>query len=552
MRDYSGQGLAFCDSIGQYAIASFIELFHYKARVFSGTVLECKKVIEDEVKKHKVPIVGFYSASDNIRVVANVIKWIKKEYGITTLVGGPQAIALEKNFFEETGNDYVIVGEGEIPVKMLLDALIDKEIPLEDVPSLLYLKEGQLLKNPQENAIIQQLDMIPIPKMEHSIGKKLRQDSMVGILTGRGCPYSCSFCYEGQSTNLRFRSISHVMEEIDDIIANNPRLRYVNVYDDTFTIDKERVREFCKEMKQRNIQWFCEGHIRFVLNHPEMIPFMVEHGLVCVQFGLESGSDQVLEAYNKKTNAQMMVRAIDICKKAGVACVTGNFIIGGALETRETLEETKKIIKSLIDVGSSTMDLHLVYLASYPNTRIQKNPQDFQLNFVPQLQDWNIYTMQTPVVETDHLSVHDIYLAMKEIDSYMTECYYEVLRNCTKSDFLQSMYRDGKFLGVNTTWERLFSTDSRFRMFSDHLSPEEQEFDSKKYPIRTFDDFSVSEGCLHSKYGLFDGLEMDFLLHSNGVYTNEQIAKKLDVSVSTIESTYLLCNEKCLVYNSDF
>lgn len=552
VRDYSGLGDAFRDSIGQHSIASFLELFHYKANVFSGTVRKSKEVLIQEIEHHQVPIVGFYAAADNIKVVANMIKWIKERYQVVTVVGGPQAIALDLSFFNDTKNDFVIIGEGEIPVKFLLDCLIDKTISLQQVPSLVYKIGEELHYNSQENSVIQQLDKIPFPKIHNSITGNLRQGSMVGILTGRGCPFSCSFCYEGQSNNLRFRSIDHVMEEIDYIQQNNQNLTYINVYDDTFTINRERVLEFCTKIKKKNIKWFCEGHVSFVLKYPEMLEVMVAYGLVCIQFGLESGSDQVLDAYNKKITSDMIVKAVEICKKAGIITITGNFIIGGALETNETLEATKTLIKRLLDVGRGCMDLHLVYLAPYPNTRIVKNPEQFQLTLWEQLQQWNIYTMNTPVVSTKEFTTHEIYEKMEEMNGFLFSAYKESLNRCTKTDFLQSMYHNNKRICINPIWEVLFFSDTRFLNFSNHLSMEEQEFQPEKYSIRTFDNFSVVEEILHTSYGIFQGLEKEFLLHANGLHTNREVGEILDIDMKEIEKIYKKLNERCLVFVSDF
>ena len=137
------------------------------------------------------------------------------------------------------------------------------------------------------------------------------------------------------------------MEEVDDLYKNNRHIEYINIYDDTFTLDKDRVLAFCEEISKRKIKWFCEGHISFVLKNPDILKKMVESGLTCIQFGIESGSKAVLDAYCKHTDSDSIIKAVQICKKAGIHGITGNFIIGGALETKETVEESKRLAKEL-------------------------------------------------------------------------------------------------------------------------------------------------------------------------------------------------------------
>ena len=122
---------------------------------------------------------------------------------------------MEKAFLQRTGCDYIIVGEGELPMLQLLSYLEDGIGTLADVPSLRYLEKDTYHTNPLA-PLIMDLDSLPYPKRENSLQMDYRMRRSIGILTGRGCPFHCAFCYEGAaSKNVRFRSVEHVMEEID-------------------------------------------------------------------------------------------------------------------------------------------------------------------------------------------------------------------------------------------------------------------------------------------------------------------------------------------------
>lgn len=555
-RDYSGFSEAFRDSIGQYLIASYLRQKDFKAFVFSGDTKSCKRVIEKELSRGRTQVVGFYAAADNIRVVAHVIKWIKKEFPeCKTIIGGPQAVGLDYEFFEETDNDFAIIGEGEIPMYYLLSSIIDDSISLDEVPSLVRrdVMEQTLIVNRCDDAIIMDLDNIGYPMKEDSLIGRLRKGEVVGIITGRGCPFQCSFCYEGANAkNVRFRRIPNVMEEIDYIKANNDKLNFISIYDDTFTLNKKRILEFCDEMEKRKIMWFCEGHVTFVIKEQEVLKRMIEAGLTCIQFGIESGSNKVLEAYNKHTNFDMILSAIKICKQLGIHSITGNFIIGGAFESRETIEKSKQLAKELIHKAKGIIELYTVYFAPYPNTKMVREPDKFDIEIHDEMMAMNVNTMRTSVVSTKKLSRNDIYDIKHEFDEFIAKEYKKAGDLSRKSDILQGLYHEGKRISVNPTWERIYLSRPHIALFLEHMTDQEQCFNENNYIIRTFEDIKIEDDKLISDIGVFEGLEKNVLEYATGVYSAIQMAEKFDVSIVDIENCYNELNDRCLVYITEF
>lgn len=556
VRDYGGYADCFRESIGQYLLASYLSIHSFKAYVYSGNVTESKNVIRNEIENNKVPIVGFYAAADNIRVVKHAIMWIKRSYPhVITVIGGPQAIDLDYPFFAVTGNDFAIIGEGEIPLHMLLKAVIDGDCSLGEIPSIVYpdYENETLIFNQCDDAVIQDLDLIPHPVMEDSLMHNLRQGKMAGIITGRGCPNHCTFCYEGANAkNVRFRSIDNVMTEIDYIMANNPNLEYINVYDDTFTLRKERVTEFCEKISKRNIKWFCEGHIEFVIKNPDVIKKMINSGMLCIQFGIESGSNKVLQGYNKRTDFKMIVEAISKCKEMGIHGITGNFIIGGAFETAETIEQSKQLAKALIYSAKGIIELYSVYFAPYPNTKIVNEPECFDVELNHELQEYNLNTMRSPVVKTKELSTLDIYNLKEDFDIFMEETYQRAALTSTKADVLQGLFVDGRREHLNPIWERHYMSLEYIVNFIEHLSDEEQTFNEDFYLVRTFEDVVLDGEQLVTKFGEYEGLDKDVLLNATGIYTAKEIAKRLGISIEEIKDVFYRYNDKCMLYMSAF
>ena len=555
-RDYSNLSSAFKDSIGQYAIASYLRQRDFKVFVYSGNVENCKKVIINEIGKKRVNVIGFYAAADNIRVVEHVVRWIKETFPeCVTVIGGPQVAGLDYDFFERSKNDFAILGEGEIPMYYLLSSIIDGDVKLSQVPSLIWKDDNEKLLNvnSSDNSIITDLDSIGYPRIEDSLTGILRQGSMVGIITGRGCPYNCSFCYEGANAkNVRFRSIANVMEEIDYIQENNKKLGFISIYDDTFTLKKNRILEFCNEIKKRNILWFCEGHISFIVSQKEVLNKMIDAGLSCIQFGIESGSDVVLNAYNKHTNYDMIIKAIEICKESGIHGITGNFIIGGAYETRESFERSKKLASEMIHKAKGIIELYTVYFAPYPNTRMVREPDQFGIKIHEDLQNTIINTMRTPVISTNELSRNEIYDMKQEFDEFLAEEYKKAANESTKNDIIQGLTHEGQLISINPTWEKLYREKPHIEVFLEHISEKEEVFNKDYFIIRTFEDIRIENNKLVSNVGSFYGLEKDILTYATGIITAKEMAEKFNVKIDEIEKCYLELNNKCLVYMTEF
>jgi len=476
---------SFLDCLGQHSIASYLEINGYVARVFSGRTNEVKNVIDSQLN-HSIKVVGFYASSDNLNITYNIIKWIKQNYDLKVIVGGPEAVSCNEDFIRKTGCDIVIESEGEEPVKRYLDYLNGKD-KLECIPNIKFIDVNNTFTRNPVTYYLENLDDVPHPNINNSLNGKFRQGSMVGILTGRGCPFSCSFCYEGaNSKNVRFRSIAHVIEEVDDIIKSNPNLTVINIYDDTFTLVKDRVYEFCNEMKKRNVFWVCEGHISNIIKFPEMIEYMVDSNLIGLQIGIESGSDKVLKAYNKKTTSKDILEVVKICKKAGLSSLAGNFIIGGAFEDINTYNESLTLAKEMIKEGRAMFECRTVFLAPYPHTKISEHPEEFGLHPNKELIDHSIYTMHNPVMSTDSLSIDEIYQLRKNFNDEIEKTYHEQAKYCTRKEIQNSIMKNGRMVNRLFTWNEFYERYEHITCFMKNAMYNKVNYNENYFPIRTF------------------------------------------------------------------
>lgn len=544
----------FRDNLGLHSIASYLSQNDFKAKVLSAFSYNSKEIIQNEILKNGIKIIGFYTACDNLSVVINIIKWLKKSFDVTIIVGGPQSVALKEEFLRTTKCDFVSEGEGEETTKELLSYLIDGIGSLEIIKNIRYIDTKNKYCENELREPIQDLDSISFPNPENSLNSNFRKGEQVGIITGRGCPNHCSFCYEGANAkSVRFRSIKNVFEEIDYIKANNSSLKYINVYDDTFTLNYKRVVEFCKEMKKRDLMWFCEGHINNIYNMGDMIEIMVDSGLVSMQIGLESGSDKVLNAYNKNTTAETIYKVVEKCKKAGLCNLSGNFIIGGALEDEGTIQESMDLAANLIEVGRGMFECRTVFLAPYPKTAIEMHPEKFDLKIHENLNKKVVSTMRSAVISSKKMSIDQIVNSKKKFDIYLEEQYKKQALLSSKNEINSCFFYRDTPISLNSRWIQAYRSEVHIENFIQNaFRVSNIENIEDLYPIRTFEILEYEKESLICGAYKFDGIKREFLENSAGTYNIKELSKVLYADLETIINIYNELNNLCLVYLTDF
>lgn len=547
------------DNLGQHAIAAYLETKDFQAKVYSGTSGMCRCVIQTAIEQDCVPVIGFYAATDNVSLVMHIIQWMKQNYEIYVLVGGPEAVALKEEFLLQTGCDFIIEGEGEIPVYQLLCSLLDKTIPLNHVQSLRYMdSDGMYRENPLA-PLIENLDILPFPSQKRSLDRNFRRGSSFGVITGRGCPFHCAFCYEGANTKqVRLRSIENVMGEIDLALSENSGLRYLNVYDDTFTLDFDRVRKFCSEIKKRNLFWYCEGHVSNIVKHPEIIKEMVDAGMIGLQIGIESGSDKVLKAYNKHTTAEMMLEVVRICQASGLVRLVGNFIIGGAFETEKTIRQSMELAERVLEEGTGMFECKTVFLAPYPETAITNNPEKYDLEYRDSEDVSCLYSMHMPLMKAKAIATERLILLKKSFDQMILDKVSKLSFHASKDHLERNFYRHGRLLQSASIWKEQYSLHPHLVNFLEGTHsengikyPEPQEL-KQCYPVRTF--YLLKYDGDHLIYGdyRFSKIEGEFLQYAAGKMTFSEISEKTGYSLQVLKQVYHKLNKSCLVYASEF
>jgi magnesium-protoporphyrin IX monomethyl ester (oxidative) cyclase len=287
-----------------------------------------------------------------------VVRKIKAvDPSIPCIAGGPHPTALPGHTLR-SGFDIVVVGEGEKTIAELIKALEEKR-DIDDVAGLALLKEGETLLT-EKRAFIDGLDRIPMPARDLiDWPGYYARSAYDGVIASRGCPYSCRFCKPMQDNlfgrKIRYRSPVNILREIaecrDIYHHHSPMVKmgvgfFAMFLDDMFVSKPDWVLEFCTEVEKAGMDfwWGCQSRVD-TLHEKELIR-MKETGCKLVVFGVESGSQQVLDFYGKGITIEDTRRVFSLCQKHGML-THAYMIIGSPEETREDLDATYNLLKEI-------------------------------------------------------------------------------------------------------------------------------------------------------------------------------------------------------------
>jgi radical SAM superfamily enzyme YgiQ (UPF0313 family) len=280
-----------------------------------------------------------------------ISKFIKEKFSFypPIILGGPHASACpNETSFNCDGK--IVKGFGEEALYYLLTGTREKVESLDDLPS------------PDR-------ELFGLENYHRTLGG----NSAVHLMTLRGCPYACKFCHKSSvGTAIFFRSVENVMKEIDVIIAKYVIMSFV-IYDDIFTLNRDRVYYFCDEFKKRNIAWRCWSRTNLITE--ELLRVMKSAGLTSITFGVESGDDRILKVINKGATVEQNRKALLACKAAGVP-VRCSLMYGNPTENLDSIKNTINLMKEC-----QPDEWNLAVLAPVPGSEFWEYPEKYGLRF---------------------------------------------------------------------------------------------------------------------------------------------------------------------------
>lgn len=313
--------------------------------------------LPEVIQSYAPNIVGLTCTTFNRGMVKNTCQWLRSTFpNINIVLGGVHVSFMYEQALRDYGADYVVIGEGEVTLRELCDALDDKQ-PLVNIKGIAFLDGDDLIKTAAREPV-KNLDDIPMPDFSFA-GDLMRKSGMGFVISSRGCPVQCSFCstssYWGQK--VRTNSPQRVVDEMETLITTYG-VNKIFFHDDTFNLGIARVREICSEIMSRGlrVEWGVSCRVNPVSQ--EMIDMMVTAGCRHICWGIESGSAEMLERIGKKITQEQISIAFDLCNKhLGTISVGAFTMVGNPGENTATIDESIQFINTLKMTDNPSTDI---------------------------------------------------------------------------------------------------------------------------------------------------------------------------------------------------
>jgi len=328
--------------LGLGYVASYLEKQGIQVKILDLGVENINHLdLQNTVKGMRPDLVGITANTiliKNAIEIAGVIKAALPEAKI--VMGGVHPTIFPDEVLSDPSVDYVVRNEGEITFAELAGGK-----PVSEIQGISYKIGDRHIHNPPR-PFMENLDdmphpayhLLPMAKYHPSVGNYKRLPA-ASIITSRGCPGRCTFCYTGgHGKRIRFRSAENIIDEIQ-LLIRDYGIKEISFYDDTFTANKENVRRFCRLIKQENIDitWTCMSRIDFV--DEETLSLMKIAGCHQIGYGIESSDEGILKNIKKRISLSDVPKVIKLTQKCGIEA-RAMFIFGSPGETEQTMKNT--------------------------------------------------------------------------------------------------------------------------------------------------------------------------------------------------------------------
>jgi anaerobic magnesium-protoporphyrin IX monomethyl ester cyclase len=315
------------------------------------------------VAEFQPDIIGFAMTTGVHPFHLNLVRQLKQHFEFVSIFGGPHPTYFPE-IIHEDGVDIVCVGGGEYPMLELVQHL-EAGLDYRHIPNLIVKQAGTLFKNPPR-PFLQDLDALPYPDRE-LWGPPNR--STFSVTANRGCPYSCTYCFNHQHKKLadgrylRQRSVDNVIAETKELRDRYGATR-IDFHDDTFILDKQWLREFAPRFRDEvGLPFNC--NVRANLVTEEVIMLLKEGGCTTVAMGVEAGNDDLRNlVLKRRLNREEIVNTGHWLIEHGIDLLTQNMM---ALPG-ETIDMAFETVEINAQIHPQHMNLY--FFQPHPGTEL--------------------------------------------------------------------------------------------------------------------------------------------------------------------------------------
>ena len=417
--------------LGICYVAAACEKAGAQVQLFDFIISEyCPEKLKQMLDEFQPDVVGTSSVTMNFKKAVEILKQVKRFHPhVITMMGGPHVSFDYDDVLRNNQEiDIIVIGEAE---KSLLDLIprIQNRDTWQNIPGIAFCENDCVLVT-KARSLIQNLDDLPLPARHLlNIPKYHTLGFPISIITSRGCPNQCIFCQGRRMVGqkVRYRSMEKVVDEIEILMEMGFDL--INIADDLFTVNKDRVIRFCQIIKERKLSFVWSAFSRVNTVDSEILEIMKSAGCYAVSFGIESGNTEMLKRIRKGITLDQARHAAKICKSAGIR-THASFMVGLPGETLQSLNDSLDFAESLdIEYG-----FH--FLAPFPGTSLRENIEQYDLEILTH--DWNKYDANQAIVRTIALSPKDIENFVDNWSKEQDDLWHNILQTYKQGGDLQA------------------------------------------------------------------------------------------------------------------
>jgi radical SAM superfamily enzyme YgiQ (UPF0313 family) len=355
--------------LGLAYIASVLEQGGHHISFIDNKILGLRdNCLKDRIKLINPEIVLLSSMTPSWQGLIKLSRLIKDASPhIITGVGGPHLSAYPIESLSNKSLDFGVYGEGENTILEVIKT-IQEGRTLDGISGCIFRKNGEVVVNAPRKEI-DDLDSIPFPSIGLLPYKKyialLVNSPFFTIVTSRGCPYSCKFCFQGYLGKYRARSPENVVNEIE-MLVNEYGIQEIITFDETFAVEEQRALRICELIQRKGIKFKWDIRTRVDLLSEKLLMSLKSSGCSRIHLGIESGNQEILCNMEKIINIPEVIDRVNLAKKLGFE-IRGYFMLAYPGETYKSICSTIEFAKSLpLDWASFTITIGL------PETEIYK------------------------------------------------------------------------------------------------------------------------------------------------------------------------------------
>lgn len=419
-------------SLGLLYIAGSMEAAGHKVEIVDAYInnYDVEKTAQVITSKHP-DIIGVTATSHNrFKAMALMNRLKELNPGVPIFTGGKHFGRVpEDTLINVPSVDFVFISESELPPAEVATA-IEKGEDYSVVRGLAFRENGKVkfTSHPIPVRDINTLappawHLLEMSKYETYLeGEEFlegqKKTKAIGLISSRGCPNLCNFCQDASTVPFRLRKPELFVDEVE-MIYNKYGIRGFDFWDDTFTLVRKHVYGICEEIKRRqlDVKFYVRARVDTV--DREMLEEMKSAGCAIIGYGVESGSQKILDIMHKRITIPQVLDAVKITKESGMTCKTFwmHSLPGETLEDiRMTLDLMKKVYRMV--AGNHEVPPHANFATIYPGTELEQIarnegyllPSDFSWNKYiefPQPKLIN-YDATVPLYENRHLKISEI------------------------------------------------------------------------------------------------------------------------------------------------